>query len=73
MLTFKKISQSLRKQLEKWVTLVKISYAQKNKVHLIKWVGKESNFSKKVTVKKMGHTCRNRPHLKKVVGLIKMG
>ena len=61
MLTFKKNSQTLRKQLEKWVTLVKISYACKNKLLLIKWVGNESNYLKWVTFEEMGHTCRKRP------------
>ena len=65
MLTFKKNSQTLRKQLEKWVTLVKISYVFKNKLLLIKWVGNESNYLKWVTFEEMGYTCRNSPRLKK--------
>ena len=56
MLTFKKISQTLRKHLEKWVTLVKISYVYKNELHLIKWVRNESNSLKFVTCEEMGHT-----------------
>ena len=65
MLTFKKISQTLRKQLEKWVTLVKISYVCKNKLLLIKWVGNESNYLKWVTFEEICYTCRNSPRLKK--------
>ena len=41
-------------------------------LHVIKWVGNESNYSKWVTFKEMGHSCRNRPRLKQVVGLIEM-
>ena len=44
MLTFKKISQTLRKRLEKWVTIVKISYVKKKDLNLIKWVGNALNY-----------------------------
>ena len=64
MFTLKKISQTLRKHVEKWVTLVKICYVYKNELHLIKWVRNESNYSKLLTFEEMGHTCRNRPRLK---------
>ena len=67
MLPFKTISQTLRKKLEEWVTLVKISYVEKTELNLIKWVGNESNYLKCVVFEEMGHTCRNRPGLKKVV------
>ena len=63
---FEKISQTLRKRWEKLVTLEKITYAQKNELHLIKWVGNESNYLKWVTLVQKGHV------YKKVVGLIKM-
>ena len=46
--------------LKKCVTLVEISYVYKNELHLIKWVGNESNYLKWVTFKEMGRTCRNR-------------
>ena len=62
-LTFKKIMQTLRKHLQKWVTLVKISYVLKNELHSIIWVGNEANYSKWVTFEEMGHTCRKRPRL----------
>ena len=42
----KTISQTLRKKLEEWVTLVKISYVEKTELNLIKWVGNESNYLK---------------------------
>ena len=63
MLTFKKIMQTLRKLLQKWVTLVKISYVKKTELHSKIWVGNEANHSKWVTFEEMGHTCRNRPRL----------
>ena len=50
MLTFKKISQTLKKQLEKWVTLVKISYVWKYELNLIKLVTSESNYLKWVAI-----------------------
>ena len=59
--------------MEKWVTLVKISYVEKTELNLIKWVENESNYLKCVVFEEMVHTCRNRPRLKKVVQLIKMG
>ena len=55
----KKISQTLRKQLEKWVTLVKISHVYINELHSIIWVGNEANYSKWVTFEEMGHTRKN--------------
>ena len=61
----KKISQTLRKHLKKWVTLVKISCVKKPELHSKKLFGNESNYSKWVTFEEMGHTFRNRPRLKK--------